>query len=52
MDLILEKNLIKEISNTIEQQDKSFYSLIIKALEFLPIIGGAVEKFLKKILWV
>lgn len=42
------KELIKEISNTIEQQDKSFYSLIIKALEFLPIIGGAVEKFLKK----
>lgn len=28
------KELIKEISNTIEQQDKSFYSLTIKALEF------------------
>lgn len=42
------KELIKEISNTIEQQDKSFYSLTIKALEFLPVIGGAVEKFLKK----
>lgn len=42
------KELIKEISNIIEQQDKSFYSLTIKALEFLPVIGGAVEKFLKK----
>ena len=42
------KELIKEISNTIEQNDKSFYTLVIKVLQFVPIIGTPIEKFLKK----
>ena len=42
------KELVKEISNTIEQNDKSFYALLIKAMQFVPIIGGAMVKFFKK----
>lgn len=42
------KELVKEISNTIEQNDKSFYALLIKAMQFVPIIGGAIFKFFKK----
>lgn len=42
------KDLVKEISNTIEQKDNSFYALIIKVLQFLPIIGEPIGKFLKK----
>ena len=42
------KELVKEISNTIEQNDKSFYALLIKAMQFIPIIGGAMVKFFKK----
>lgn len=42
------KEIIKEINNTIEQNDKSFYTLVIKVLQFVPIIGSPIEKFLKK----
>lgn len=42
------KELTKEISNTIEKNDKSFYSLVIKVLQFVPIIGTPIEKFFKK----
>ncbi len=42
------KELVKEISNTIEQNDKSFYALLIKAMQFVPIVGGAMVKFFKK----
>ena len=42
------KDLVKEISNTIEQKDDSFYALIIKVLQFLPIIGEPIGKFFKK----
>lgn len=42
------KDLVKEISNTIEQKDNSFYALTIKVLQFLPIIGEPIGKFLKK----
>lgn len=40
--------IIKEINNTIEQNDKSFYTLVIKVLQFVPIIGSPMEKLLKK----
>lgn len=40
--------LVKEINNTIEQNDKSFYTLVIKVLQFVPIIGAPIEKFFKK----
>lgn len=42
------KDLVKEISNTVEQKDNSFYALIIKVLQFLPIIGEPIGKFFKK----
>lgn len=42
------KELVKEISNAIEQDDTSFYTLVIKVLQFVPVIGTAIEKFLKK----
>lgn len=41
-------DLINEISNTIEQKDSSFYALIIKVLQFLPVIGEPISKFFKK----
>ena len=42
------KDLVEEINHIIEQGDESFYALIIKILQFLPVIGDAVNKFLKK----
>lgn len=42
------KELVEEINNIIEQGDASVYALIIKVLQFLPIIGEAINKFLKK----
>lgn len=42
------KELIDEINNIIEQSDKSFYAQIIKVLQYLPVIGEAINKFLKK----
>lgn len=42
------KELIEEINNIIEQSDKSFYSQIIKVLQYLPVIGDAIYKFLKR----
>lgn len=41
-------DLINEISNTIEQKDSSFYALIIKVLQFLPVIGEPIGKFFKR----
>lgn len=42
------KELVSEINNIIEQSDKSFYAQIIKVLQYLPVIGEAINKFLKK----
>lgn len=42
------KDLIEEINQTIEQKDASFYARMIRVLQFLPVIGAAIEKFLKK----
>ena len=42
------KELIDEINNIVEQSDYSFYSQIIKVLQFLPVIGEAISRFLKK----
>lgn len=42
------KELVEEINHTIEQDDASIYALIIKVLQFLPVVGEAVNKFLKK----
>lgn len=42
------KDLINEINNAIEQGDNSVYSTTIKVLQYLPIIGEAINKFLKK----
>jgi len=42
------KDLVEEINHTIEQKDESIYALIIKVLQFLPVIGEAINKFLKK----
>ncbi|WMC91969.1 P-loop NTPase fold protein [Kineothrix sp. MB12-C1] len=42
------KDLVKEISRTIEQEDNSFYALTIKVLQFLPVIGEPIAKLLKK----
>lgn len=42
------KELVEEISNTIEQQDNSVYSLTIKVLGYLPVIGDAIGKLLRK----
>lgn len=42
------KELIDEINNIVEQSDNSFYAQIIKVLQYLPVIGEAISKFLKK----
>lgn len=42
------KELIDEINHIVEQSDKSFYAQIIKVLQYLPVIGDALNKFLKK----
>ena len=42
------KELIDEINNIVEQSDNSFYAQIIKVLQYLPVIGEAINKFLKK----
>ncbi|MBQ2882872.1 MAG: hypothetical protein IJE43_03730 [Alphaproteobacteria bacterium] len=42
------KELIDEINHIIEESDKSFYAQIIKVLQYLPVIGEALNKFLKK----
>lgn len=42
------KELINEINNVIEQGDNSIYTTIIKVLQYLPVIGEAINKFLKK----
>lgn len=42
------KDLVEEINQTIEKGDTSFYALMIRVLQFLPVIGAAIEKFLKK----
>lgn len=42
------KELIDEINSIIEQQDQSYYAQIIKAIQFIPVIGEALNKFLKK----
>lgn len=42
------KELIDEINNIIEQSDKSFYVQIIKVLQYIPVIGEAINKFFKK----
>lgn len=42
------KDLVEEINQTIEKKDTSFYALVIRAFQYLPVIGGAIEKFLKK----
>ena len=42
------KELIDEINNIVEQSDNSFYAQIIKVLQFLPVIGEAISRFLKK----
>lgn len=42
------KELIEEINNVIEKEDSSFYALIIKVMQYLPVIGDAVYKLLKK----
>ena len=42
------KELIDEINNIVEQSDNSFYAQIIKVLQYLPVIGEAISKFMKK----
>lgn len=42
------KDLTEEINHMIERKDESVYAVIINALQFLPIIGNAINKFLKK----
>lgn len=42
------KELVNEINNVIEQADNSIYSTTIKVLQYLPVIGEAINKFLKK----
>lgn len=42
------KELIDEINNIVEQSDNSFYAQIIKVLQYLPVIGEAINKLLKK----
>ncbi len=42
------KDLVEEINHIIEQGDESIYALLIKMLQYLPVIGDAANKFLKK----
>lgn len=42
------KELIEEINNIIEQNDKTLYAQIMKVLQYVPIIGEAINKFFKK----
>ncbi len=42
------KELVEEINGIIEQGDESVYALLIKMLQYLPVIGDAANKFLKK----
>lgn len=42
------KELVEEINTIIEQEDSTFYAQIIKVLQYLPVIGDAINKFLKK----
>ncbi len=42
------KELVEEINGIIEQGDESIYALLIKMLQYLPVIGDAANKFLKK----
>lgn len=42
------KELVNEINNVIEQADNSIYDTTIKVLQYLPVIGEAINKFLKK----
>ena len=39
---------MEEINGIIEQGDESVYALLIKMLQYLPVIGDAANKFLKK----
>lgn len=41
-------DLTNKISSTIEQKDSSFYALVVKVLQFLPVIGEPIGKFFKK----
>lgn len=40
--------LVNEINNVIEQADNSIYATTIKILQYLPVIGEAINKLLKK----
>lgn len=42
------KELIEEINNTIEREDDSFYTFSIQALKYIPVVGDALYKVLKK----
>ena len=42
------KELIEEINNTIEREDNSFYTFSIQALKYIPVVGDALYKVLKK----
>ena len=42
------KELIEEINNTIERVDDSFYTFSIQALKYIPVVGDALYKVLKK----
>lgn len=42
------KELVNEINNVIEQADNSIYATTIKVLQYLHVIGEAINKFLKK----
>lgn len=42
------KALMEVINQTIEEKDASVYALMIRVLQFLPVIGAAIEKFLKR----
>ncbi len=42
------KDLIEEINNTIEREDNSFFTFSIQALKYIPVVGDALYKVLKK----
>lgn len=42
------KEMIEEINNTIEREDNSFYTFSIQVLKYIPLVGDALYKVLKK----